>query len=399
MSGMLHDVVISADSHVGEPDAMRAYLPEKYHDLLPRLESDVNGDFKVTLAGDDLRNSRGKQLSETDLMKEFRSDPSQGTDIERRLQDMAVEGVDAAVLFPNIGLSVSGGSGPADFHHAWARAWNEFVWDTFGPWQHRLKPAAMIAVDDIDEMMKEAERCIRLGFCTLFLPANVPWRPYRTPAYEPLWSLAEEAGMPLNFHVFSGNLALHADFVDLGAMEQDRFDAYAAVKEGEKGWPELLNSTVVGIAAGMAPIVELTGSGVLENHPRLKVVITEAECGWLAWVLHAMDLMQRQRHLGMKKLELKPSEYFLRQGAITITDDPVALNNVKFTGTDILMWGNDYPHDEGSFPESAPLIQTIRDDLDPEAAHRVLCANAASLYGFDLDQLQETRDEVMRYAA
>ncbi len=393
------DVVISADAHVGEPDAMRAYLPERYHDQLPRLESDVNGDFKVTLGGDDLRNSRARTLSPTDLMKEFRTDPSQGTDMDRRLADMALEGVDAAVLFPNIGLSISRGNSPADFQHAWARAWNDFVREVFAPWKHRLRPAAMIAVDDIDEMMKEARRSIELGFCTLFLPANVPWRPYRMQAYEPLWSLAEEAGIPLNFHVFSGNLALHADFVDLGAMDEARFGAYGAVRDEDSDGPELLNSTVLGMAAGMAPIVELTGSGVLERHPDLRIVITESECGWLAWVLHAMDQMQRQRHLGMKKLALKPSEYFLRQGAITITDDPVALNNVGFTGTDILMWGNDYPHDEGSFPESAPVIGRIRETLGAQAAHHVLCGHAAELYGFDLEKLRDNRDEVMRHAA
>ena len=396
---MLHDVVISADAHVGEPDAMRERLPQHYRDLLPRLESDVNGDFKVTLAGEDLRNSTAASLGEIDLMKEFRTDPSQGTDIDRRLSDMALEGVDAAVLFPNIGLSLSGGRGPVAFHHAWARAWNDFVWDTFGPWQHRLKPVAMIAIDDIDEMMKEAERAIRIGFCTLFLPANVPWRPYRMPDYEPLWSLAEEAGIPLNFHVFSGNLALHADFADLGAMDTDRFAAYSGVVDRQRDWPEMLNSTVLGMAAGMAPIVELTGAGILEKHPDLRIVVTEAECGWLAWVLHAMDQMQRQRHLGMKKLDLRPSEYFLRQGAITITDDPVALNNVTFTGSNILMWGNDYPHDEGSWPKSRPFINQIRAELDAESAHRVLCANAAELFGFDLDRLQRTRDEVMRHAA
>lgn len=130
---MLHDVVISADAHVGEPDAMRERLPERYRDLLPRLESDVNGDFKITLAGEDLRNSTAESLGEIDLMKEFRTDPSQGTDIDRRLRDMAMEGVDAAVLFPNIGLSLSGGRGPAAFYHAWTRAWNDFMRDTFGP--------------------------------------------------------------------------------------------------------------------------------------------------------------------------------------------------------------------------------------------------------------------------
>ena len=114
------------------------------------------------------------------------------------------------------------------------------------------------------------------------------------------------------------------------------------------------------MASGMSPIVELCGSGVLERHPDLKFVITESECGWLAWVLHAMDQMQERRYLGMQKLDLKPSEYFLRQGTATITDDPVALNNIAFTGTDCLAWGNDYPHDEGIFPHGKRPIAEIR---------------------------------------
>jgi len=399
MAHHLHEVVISADAHVGEPEALRAYMPKKFRDMLPEFTVGEDGNFKVFIDGEVRIGAPKKTPDKTDLMKEFRSDPSLGTDIERRYRDMALEGVDAAVIFPNIGLSNSRGNEPADYYQAWARAHNDFVWETFLPYRHRLKPAAMLAVDDVDELVKEAERCIKLGFCTLYMPANVPWQPYRMPVYEPLWSLAEEASIPITFHIFGGNLALHADFVDLGALSQDRIDAYKDVVKAEEGGPELLNSTVVGMAAGMAPIVELTCSGVLENHPDLKIVVTEAECGWLAWVLHCMDQMNRLRHLGMKTLTLKPSEYFLRQGAITITDDPIALNNVKFTGTDVLLWGNDYPHDEGSFPESAPLIQRIRDELSPEAAHHVLCGNAAKLYGFDLDLLQSTRDEVMRYAA
>lgn len=399
MPDVLHDVVISADTHVGEPAAMRAYLPEKFRDRLPELVIGDDGHIRFLVKGEEVLGAPRKPPGRIDLMKEFRTDASQGTDIERRFRDMAMEGVDAAVLFPNLGLSNSRGTDSAEYCHAWARAHNEFVRETFAPFHHRLKPAAMLAVEDDDEMLKEAERCIGLGFCTLFLPANVPWKPYRLPVYEPLWSMAEEAGIPITFHVFSGNLAFHADFADLAAMGPDRLDAYRKITEKEQGSDELLNSTVVGMAAGMAPIVELTASGVLEGHPDLKIVVTEAECGWLAWVLHAMDQMNRRRHLGMKKLDLEPSEYFLRQGAITITDDPVALGNVAFTGTDILLWGNDYPHDEGSFPESAPLIRRIRDELEPAAAHHVLCGHAARLYGFDLDYLQSTRDEVMRHAA
>ncbi|MBT6202611.1 MAG: amidohydrolase family protein [Alphaproteobacteria bacterium] len=399
MSDVLHDVVISGDAHVGEPDGMRAYMPKEHLELLPKLERSDDGNFKMTRDGDELDRAPKKEPGPIDLMKEFREDPSQGTNHDLRLEHMALQGVDAAVLFPNIGLSVSMGNSSPAFNHAWARAHNEFTWDTFSEHRHRLKPAAVLAIDDLDAMLAEAERCIKLGFCTLFLPATVPWRPYRLPVYEPLWSLAEEAGVPINFHIFSGNLALRGDMVSVADLSDDRIEALRGLDELEKGGPELINITVMGMAAGMSPLAEVIGSGVLEAHPDLKVVVTESECGWLAWFLHAMDQMNRQRHLGMKKLELEPSEYFHRQCNVTITDDPVALHNVPLTGSDCLLWGDDYPHDEGVFPDGARAIREIRDALTPQASHHVLCGNAAKLYGFDLDLLQATRDEVMRFAA
>ena len=59
-----------------------------------------------------------------------------------------------------------------------------------------------------------------------------------------------------------------------------------------------------------------------------------------------------------------------------------------------LMWGNDYPHDEGTFLRSAKPIAAIRARLSDGDAHQVLCGNAARLYGFDLGHLAAHRDEV-----
>ena len=160
----------------------------------------------------------------------------------------------------------------------------------------------------------------------------------------------------------------------------------------------MLQAGALGMAAGMGPIVHLTGGGVLERHPDLRFVVTEAECGWLAWALQAMDQMQRRRHLYRKDLPLKASEYFLRQGYVTITDDAVALNNIDFTGSDCLLWGNDYPHDEGTWPESHASIDAIRNRLG-DAADKVLYGNAAELYGFDLDYLSATHGSITALAS
>lgn len=388
------DIVISADAHVGEPEGLRRRLPKRYRDLLPVFGVDKDGNLRITVGGK-TRTPRRKQLKPTpeDLRREFRTDPSQGTDIDRRLADMAVEGVDAQVIFPNIGLGCSRGVASPGFYHAWARAHNDHVWEVFGPHHHRFKPAAMLAVDDLDAMLEEAKRCLRLGFASFFVPATVPWRPYRSPEYDPLWRLAAEAGVPVNFHIFSGNLAIGGDFAQVSDLD-DRRIAKArrfARREFANDVQEMAGLTAVGTAAGMSPIAELTGSGVLERHPRLRFAVIECESGWLAWLLQALDQMQEKRYLNMVPLKLRPSEYFHRQGAVTITDDAVALHNVRFTGTDCLMWGNDYPHDEGTFPYSRRFIGAIRKNLTKRQAGDVLARNAARLYGFDLGWLARHR--------
>ena len=382
------DVLISADAHVGETEDLRARLPEALRRHVPLLVPTAKGDVDVEVGGKIVETSPygDADLSDRDKELEFRSDASFGTDLGRRMRDMAREDVRAQVVFPNISLDCGGGRSSSEYAVALATAYNDFVWDVFSAEPKRFKPAAMLPLDDLGQAVAEATRCIERGFATLFLPCVVPWQPYRLDVYEPLWSLVAEAGIPLNFHVFSGNLAMGGEFGDAGDMSDERLEKTRKIREVRLQGEEQLE-TVVGMAAGMAPIIELTGSGVLERHPDLRFVVTEAECGWLPWVLQAMDEMQERRRLYIRKLPLRASDYFRRQGAITITDDDVALRNIESIGSDCLLWGNDFPHDEGTWPDSGPIVDSIRESLAPEQAQAVLSGNAARIYGFDLDYL------------
>jgi predicted TIM-barrel fold metal-dependent hydrolase len=131
------------------------------------------------------------------------------------------------------------------------------------------------------------------------------------------------------------------------------------------------------------PVTYMISSGALERHPNLNMAVVETGAGWLAWLLHVLDEQVTKKHMWIRpRLALKPSEYFKRQGYVTFSDDPMALRNIEFTGTDCLMWGSDYPHDEGTFPHSREVIDRTFAGLSHADRTKIVHDNAAKLYGF-----------------
>lgn len=82
------------------------------------------------------------------------------------------------------------------------------------------------------------------------------------------------------------------------------------------------------------------------------------------------------------RLEQPPSFYFRRQGALTFQDDPVGLANLAFTGDGCLMWGSDYPHPEGIWPDSQTSLKHQLQGVEPATARRILLENAPRIYRF-----------------
>jgi len=112
-------------------------------------------------------------------------------------------------------------------------------------------------------------------------------------------------------------------------------------------------------------------------------VLVDCGIGWLAWVLQSLDQINEKRHMWIRPhLALKSSEYFKRQGAATFADDAVGLANCNIiTGVECLLWGNDYPHDEGSFPYSRAVIERVFRDVLKQERKMSLHDNPARLFG------------------
>ena len=176
--------------------------------------------------------------------------------------------------------------------------------------------------------------------------------------------MLEETGLPISLHFHTGS--------------QDHLPESA----GEEQNGGFLTYMVTGMAEGIVPVSVFVSSGVLARHPSMHTVIVECGAGWLPWVLYTMDDQYERKHMWIEpKLDMKPSEYFKRQGHATFSDDLAALRMIDFIGAEALLWGSDYPHDEGTFPHSQEVIERTFVELSEEDKRKIVYGNSASLYG------------------
>ena len=361
--------VISADSHIQEPPELyEQWLSKKYRHRTPHTTTDSEGAVYRVIDGKrprriDIAESR---VTEDDQTREFRSDPSGGRDIGKRLLDQERDNICAEVIYPNQSLFLYN-SPDAGYQLALAKAYNTWLWELVASNKERFAPVAIIPVADLDGAVAEAHRVAKLGYRSIKIPITMADRPYNDPAYNPFWATCEDAGLVVSFHAFTNS--------------DDRYPEDWGEENGTGG---ALNLMAMSMIDGMNPVSLLISSGTLMRHPDLKFVVVECGAGWLAWLLYMLDEQYGKKHMWIQpRLDLQPSEYFQRQGYVTFSDDPVALQCLSFTGAGSLLWGSDYPHDEGTFPNSQAVIERTFANITPKEKRQIVYDNAARLYGFN----------------
>ena len=149
-------------------------------------------------------------------------------------------------------------------------------------------------------------------------------------------------------------------------------------KRGAASYPE--NPLEVMLTLG-----EILTSTLFDRHPKLKLVLAEADTGWLPWLLERVDRGQ-ERYGGQNgiHLKLKPSEYFHRNVMAAFIKDRVGVYTREFTGVDNLMWSSDYPHTDTTWPKSRESIAHDFAGVSESDMRKMTCTNAAKLYGFNV---------------
>ena len=80
---------------------------------------------------------------------------------------------------------------------------------------------------------------------------------------------------------------------------------------------------------------------------------------------------------------MRPSEYWKRQCFATYQSDPIGLRLLDILGEDNVMWGSDFPHPDGVWPDSQDFIEREFADVPVAIKEKIICSNAAMLYGFN----------------
>lgn len=370
-------LVISADGHVGPPTA-------EYRAFLEPAERPAFDDF---LATHRFRwtPEREESMFRASTRHKFHAHPRSaavgGTclhDPQVRLRELDLDGVAAEVLFPDdqnantppflAGVAPQGldVAHPPAHRLAGARAYNRWLAGFCAAAPDRLLGQILLgSLDDVDAALAEVRRAHADGLTTgIFLPLDYHLPLYHHPRYEPMWNLCDELGLAVTVHAGDGGPLWFGEGWRATAIYNTELNFYA-----------------------QRPLWCFIFGGVFERHPDLRVVLTEQGSGWVPDLLRRLDATARSTMMKWTELEplpMLPSELFARHctvGNSLMTRADVEARHA--VGTDVLAWGSDFPHLEGSWPEVSATLRTLFADVPADEVRRIVGGNLAAAYRLD----------------
>ena len=365
--GRTYDV-IDADGHVLEPaDLWEKYIDPKFRDGAPRIIIDTDGRERASVAGKIIGGPKGLIMSgsigipldQIDGMK-YAEGKQGGFDPHSRLEDMDLDGIDAAILYPSLGL-FSGAITDPDLAAAVCRAYNRWIVDYCSACPERLFGTAMLPLQSVEHVVAEMRYARHtLGLRSGFVRPN-PYndRPLCDPAYHPIWAEAQELDFSIGFHESTSS--------GMAAVGVNRVRGFGAKHIVSHAMEMMLAS------------LNIIWGGVCEQFPKVRFAFLESGGGWMVPWLNRMDRhFDRNAFDDANVLKMRPSDYFRRQCWISFEPiEETFVSSAEILGKNKLLWATDYPHIDGYFP-GAP--QMISDRLPEHLRQPVLAQGAMDFY-------------------
>jgi predicted TIM-barrel fold metal-dependent hydrolase len=390
-------LLISSDGHASAPpEVFRPYLEEPYRDHLDELTRENE---RFTAAALAIHTFTPEELEIVDDEGAIASDGRLGAwDLDIRLREMDREGVAAELVIPGTAHAnvpfffVVNRPYPPELRAAGARAYHRWLADRMADAGGRLfamgEPGPC---HDLDETLRELRWIREHGFVSVALPGEVAdptLPPLHHPRYEPFWAACADLDLRLSIHA--------GDFRPQGLL----LEFMERVIRTNSGKAEPLMAEVN--RAEDSPLVldwgprramwQLMLGGVFDRHPSLRLAVTEVRVDWIPTTLAQLD---RRFERGDTPLRMRPSEYWRRHcaaGASSIHRAEIEMRHE--IGVEQIMFGRDYPHLEGTWPNTRDWIRAAFAGVPTDEARLMLGENALAFYGLDETRLRAIAERI-----
>ena len=368
--------VFSADSHVLEPpNTYIDRIDKRFRDRAPKMlyDDDMGDGFvidgiarKVPMA---VLSGAGVPPDQIRHQARFEDLQRGGWDPEARMRDQDRDGIAAEIIYPSAGMLICKHL-DFDYRKACLDAYNLWLAEFCASHPDRLLGLGMVSMRTVADSIAEARQIKKLGLRGIMLPGWPNEEDYDSRIYDPFWAACVEMDLPVSFHHLAGardpNLKLDSFY---GA-------SIRGVNSQLNGWMNL-------IRGNQDLLAMFVFGGVFDRHPQLKLVCAEADAGWVPHFISRMDYAYKQHrhHMKTEPLSRPPSEYFKENVYVTFQDDLVAFQTAHLMNVRRLMWANDFPHFDSTWPHSREVIEKHTACLSEADRNAVLHDNLASCYG------------------
>jgi predicted TIM-barrel fold metal-dependent hydrolase len=400
MEAALRYETISADCHVDliwlPPELFTGNAAPAMRDRMPYVTDGPKGKVWVTKKGASLGNAnamgsagreyipgkihRSDRMASTGLYEDGKKGIRRLTDPDLRIKDQDRDGVQAEVLYGILGATSRLNDPEAAVEVI--RVYNEWLAGFCESHPDRFVGLAALPNNPLEAAIAEVERVAKRGACRGIDIANSSdLHPLWDPHWEPLWEVINETGLPLHFHTVGGYLPDHIRKIMFLGGDPSRASLPDAPNVPMPVARAAFATNITHFQINMANILtSMIFAGVLEKYPRIRLVLGESGIGWIPYVLWRMDAEWEDQFKDLS-LKMPPSDYWKRQCYATYQTDPIGVKLIDELGADRIMWGSDFPHPDGIWPDSQEYVQKELGHVPAEVRRKVVCENAGKLYG------------------
>ncbi|MEE9150090.1 MAG: amidohydrolase family protein [Candidatus Tectomicrobia bacterium] len=279
-----------------------------------------------------------------------------------RLKDQELDGIDAEVMYGILGVGMRLEN--PELIRVVYQIYNDWAADFCRTNPHRFVGLACLPNHDPAAAAAELRRAARLGLKGADFPVSTAVYPIWHGAWDPLWAAAQECQIPISFHTTGYDVRSPSD----EAMAKEYNLHYRATR-----------TTMFQICAAEF-LASIVFSGALDRFPGFTFVLGEAGVTWIPYILDRMDEEYEDRYYQLN-LSMKPSDFWRRQGYSTYQREPSLATMIPLIGADNILWGSDYPHPDGIWPDSRKWIEVDLEGVDAAVQRKIICENAGKLYG------------------